>query len=62
MLTVTKKLQCDQIVPGCPWQASAETEEELLQQAVEHARHDHGIQQINAPLAQQVKAAIRDAD
>ena len=59
---MSKTLQCDLIVPGCPWQANAETEEELLQQAVEHARHDHGVQQIDAPLAQKVQAAIRDAD
>ena len=57
---MSKTLQCDLIVPDCPWQANAETEEELLQQAVEHARHDHGVQQIDAPLAQKVQAAIRD--
>ncbi len=57
---MSKTLQCDLVVPGCPWQANAETEEELLQQAVEHARHDHGVQQIDAPLAQKVQAAIRD--
>ena len=58
---MSKTLQCDAIVPGCPWQGTAETEEELLQQAAEHAKHDHGIEQIDAPLAQQVQAAIRDA-
>ena len=58
---MSKTLQCDAIMPGCPWQGAADTEEELLQQAAAHAQHDHGVQQIDAPLAQKVQAAIRDS-
>jgi predicted small metal-binding protein len=54
-----KRIACAEIVPDCPFTASADTEEELLQKVVEHAAHDHGITEITPELAAQVKAAIK---
>ena len=54
-----KQIACAEIVPDCPFTASAATEEELLQQVVAHAAHDHGITEVTPELAAKVKAAIK---
>jgi predicted small metal-binding protein len=53
-----KHIACGQIVPDCPFTATASTEEELLKKVVAHAQHDHGITEITPELAAKVKAAI----
>jgi predicted small metal-binding protein len=57
-----KRIACAEIVPDCPFTASADTEEELLQKVVEHAVHDHGITEVTPELAARVKAAIRTTE
>ena len=54
-----KRIACGEIVPDCPFTASATTEEELLQQVAAHAAHDHGITEISPELLAKVKAAIK---
>jgi predicted small metal-binding protein len=54
-----KRIACDEIVPDCPFTASAATEEELLQKVVAHAARDHGITEVTPELAARVKAAIK---
>lgn len=58
---MAKVLKCGELFPGCSVVARGETEEELLKQAAEHARRDHGVAQIDAPTLAKVKAAIRPA-
>jgi predicted small metal-binding protein len=53
-----KRIACAEIVPECPFTASAATEEELLEKVAAHAVHDHGITEITPELAAKVKAAI----
>ena len=55
-----KVIACAEIVPECPFTASAATEEELLQKVAAHAAHDHGITEITPELAKRVKAAIKN--
>ena len=55
----TKHIDCGQIVPDCPFTASALTEEELMQKVIAHAAHDHGITEITPELTAKVKAAIK---
>jgi len=57
-----KRIACAEIVPDCPFTASADTEEELLQKVVAHAAHDHGITEVTPELAEKVKAAIRTTE
>jgi predicted small metal-binding protein len=57
---MTKHIACGDVVEGCAWQASASTEEELVQKVVAHAGRAHDVQQVTPELAAQVKAAIRD--
>jgi len=54
-----KVIACAQIIPECPFTASAATEEELIQKVAAHAAHDHGITEITPELAAKVKAAIK---
>jgi predicted small metal-binding protein len=43
---------------GCGFTASGETEEELLDEVVSHAVHDHGVPEVTPELAAKVKTAI----
>ena len=54
-----KYIACAEIVPDCPFTASAATEEELLKKVVAHAAHDHGITEVTPELAAKVRAAIK---
>ena len=58
--TTNMHISCADIVPECPFTASAATEEELLKQVVAHAAHDHGIREVTPELAARVKAAIKN--
>lgn len=55
-----KKLRCGDILPGCNYEGVAETEEELLAGAKEHAAKAHGISDIPPMILLRVKAAIKD--
>jgi predicted small metal-binding protein len=54
----TRRIACNDVVPGCGFTASAETEEELIEKVVAHAKHDHGVTEVTPELAAKVKAAI----
>jgi predicted small metal-binding protein len=56
---MAKVLRCGELFPGCSIEARAETEEELLQQAAQHAKRDHGVNEIDAATLAKVKAAIK---
>jgi predicted small metal-binding protein len=55
----SKRIACADIVPGCTFTASAQTEEELLTEVAAHAAHDHGVTDVTPELAAKVKAAIK---
>lgn len=57
-----KRIACAEIVPDCPFTASADTEEELLKQVAAHAAHEHGITEVTPELAARVRAAIRTTE
>ena len=54
-----KTLACGDLVPGCPAVVSAETEEEILQIAAQHAVEAHGLT-VDDGLVAAVKGAIHD--
>jgi predicted small metal-binding protein len=56
---VRKILNCDRLVPGCSWVGEAEAEEVLLERAAEHARQDHGLDQIDDAMLEKVRAAMQ---
>ena len=55
----SNNIACGDVVPGCAFTATADTEEELVAQVAAHAAHDHGVTEITPELAAKVKAAIR---
>jgi predicted small metal-binding protein len=59
---MAKVLRCSDLGTNCPKEVRAESEEELLKLAAEHAEKDHGIQVASLPpsMLEMVKAAIRD--
>ena len=56
-----KILECAKVDPasGCTHIVRGQTEEELLKNAMEHAKQ-HGIREMTPELMAKVKAAIRD--
>ena len=55
----SKNIACGDVVPGCTFTASADTEEELIKKVIAHAAHDHGVTEITPELAAKVQAAIK---
>jgi predicted small metal-binding protein len=56
---MTEHIACNDVVRGCAFEATAETEEELLKKVVAHAAEKHGVKEVTPELAAKVKAAIR---
>ena len=56
---MAKHISCNDVVSGCAYTASAETEDELVEQVTAHAAQDHGVKEVTPELAAKVKAAIR---
>ncbi len=59
---MAKVLRCRDLGMDCPKELRAETEEELLKLAAEHAEKDHGISTalIPASIIAMVKSSIKD--
>ena len=58
-----KIIECAKVDPssGCTHVVRGKNEEEVLKNAMEHAK-EHGIREVTPELMEKVKAAIRDAD
>jgi predicted small metal-binding protein len=61
MVKQYKQLGCLDVNPqgDCAFQVRAETEEEVLRFAAEHAKHCHSMDAIPPDMVQRVKAAIK---
>ena len=59
---MAKVLRCRDLGMDCPKEVRAETEDELLKLATEHAEKDHGISVTMIPpsILAMVKSAIKD--
>ncbi len=56
---MAKTMRCRDVGLDCDFVARAETDEEIMKQAVEHARREHQMNEISPDLAKKVRAAIR---
>ena len=56
---MAKVVTCRDVGVDCDFEARGETEQEILQQCVEHARTAHGMNELPAELAAKVRGAIR---
>ena len=54
-----KVLHCSDLVKDCDFEVQAESEDEILQAAAEHAKAVHGME-VTPELAQAVRSAIRE--
>jgi predicted small metal-binding protein len=57
---MSKVLRCNDLMPGCPFEARGDSKEDVLRQAAEHARVTHGMAEIPAAMVSQVIAAIHE--
>lgn len=57
---MAKVLRCRDVGMDCDFVARAETEEEILKKAAEHAQTAHNMKEIPQEVVKKVRAAIRD--
>ena len=57
---MAKVLRCSDVGFECDGVIRAETEEEVLKQAAEHARETHSLQEMTDEVVEKVRAAIQD--
>jgi len=57
---MAKVLRCRDVGMDCKFEVRAETEEEILREAVEHAQTVHKMKEIPKEVVDKVRAAIRD--
>jgi predicted small metal-binding protein len=55
-----KALHCDDLMKGCKFVATGETEAEVMKKTAEHARTAHGMHHLPPETAMVVRAAIRE--
>lgn len=55
-----KVLHCNDVVGNCDFVARGDSEQDILQQAAEHARTAHQVSEVTPELADKVRSAIRD--
>lgn len=57
---MSKEMKCGDIVPGCKAVLSGKDENEVMQQAAQHAKKDHGMMTLPPDVAAKAKAAIHE--
>ncbi|MFB0536510.1 MAG: DUF1059 domain-containing protein [Anaerolineae bacterium] len=57
---MAKVLRCRDVGFDCDGVIRAETEEEILKKAAEHAQTAHNLKEITEEVVEKVRAAIRD--
>jgi predicted small metal-binding protein len=57
---MAKVLRCSDVGFECDGEIRAETEEEVLKQAAEHAQKAHNLQEMTDEVVEKVRGAIRD--
>lgn len=55
-----KTLRCRDVGPDCDFVATGETEADVMAQAVEHGRKEHGFEEIPPEVVQKARDSIRD--
>lgn len=57
---MAKVLKCGDVVPGCDFEMTGSSEEEVLQKAAAHAKSAHGLDSIPPDVLDKVRGAIHD--
>jgi predicted small metal-binding protein len=53
-----KQFSCGAVVPGCTARFSAETDDEILTQVAQHAKEDHGMDDVPDEVVEKVRSEI----
>jgi len=59
---MSKVLRCNDLMPGCNWEARGDSELDVLMQAAEHAKSAHNLSDFSPALIAQVRNAIHDEE
>ena len=59
-INMAKTVSCRDVGMDCDFVAKGETNEDIMQQAAEHARTAHNMTEIPPEVADKVRGAIRD--
>ncbi len=57
---MAKVLSCRDAGMECDWHACGETDEQLLQQGMQHARQDHGVTEFSDEMIAKARSAIKE--
>ena len=57
---MAKLLKCDDINPGCPFEARGNTDEDVLEKTTEHAKTAHNMKEIPLDVLDKARSAIRN--
>lgn len=57
---MSKVIRCRDVGFDCPGVIRAETEEQAMKLAAEHAKSAHGVKEVTPQIAAKVKSAMRD--
>jgi putative FmdB family regulatory protein len=57
---MTKVLKCNDLNPGCSFEARGNTDEDVLKKAGEHAKTAHHMKEIPPGVLDKARSAIRD--
>jgi predicted small metal-binding protein len=57
---MTKVLKCNDLNPGCSFEARGNTDEDVLKKAAEHAKTAHQMTEISPAVLDKARSAIRD--
>ena len=57
---MSKVLYCNDLVPGCLFEAHGDCEEEILAEAADHIATAHNMSVISEQILAMVRAAIRE--
>jgi predicted small metal-binding protein len=55
-----KQFRCGDVVPGCQWVTRSENERALFQEIHEHARDEHGMDEVPPEVADAIQNVITD--
>ncbi|KER07118.1 metal-binding protein [Marine Group I thaumarchaeote SCGC AAA799-E16] len=57
---MAKSFKCAYVGKDCAWSAKEDSTDELMKKIVEHASHEHDIQEIPYELKIKVESSIKD--
>ena len=55
-----KEFSCGELVPGCEAAFQGESEDDVLQQVVAHARDEHGMDEVPPEIVDKILASISE--